>query len=420
MLKRIAYILAALTLFSGCIPFNSTDNKPAYSISGEIIDPDASLSRLLADMHVTATDKLEGKVYAGAVGSEDAKTCRYSLKDIPSGEYVLTFSSPFYEKAEYSLDLKGDKTLDVSLSPIPQIRLDVQEIHIAPRVKSTVFSVTNLTEREITLNLKPEFEIDRFIENLSGFQKASETIGWRCNLAPGETRQVTLKAKHDDEESIREGLIAINVDGIYQSSLPFVVETTSRDFFANLVGRVTDMQGKPLKDISVYCNCTDTIVLTDADGHYSFDDLPYMSQVSVIALSEIYNWKQSEFKEYVRDEIDIDLALEPCTNHLTFDRKEIDFGTGSISHAGNPVSFEINVTAETDAPVQFQVLTKVIGGNVYPGLNYIANGTFQSSGRLWFQLDRSVGNVGDFAFSAILRTDCAGVYLIPIKFSNTE
>ena len=420
MLKRIAYIIAALTLLSGCIISNSTDNKPTYSISGEIIDPDASLSRLLADMHVTATDKLEGKVYAGTVGSEDAKTCRYSLKDIPSGEYVLTFSSPFYEKAEYSLDLKGDKTLDVSLSPIPQIRLDVQEIHIVTRVKSTVFSVTNLTEREITLNLKPEFEIDRFIESLSGFQKASETIGWRCNLAPGETRQVTLKAKHDDEESIREGLIAINVDGIYQSSLPFVVETTSRDFFANLVGRVSDMQGKPLKDIPVYCNCTDTVVLTDADGHYSFDDLPYLSQVCVIALSEFYNWKQSGFKEYVRDEIEIDLALEPCANHLTFDRKEIDFGTGSISHAGDPVSFEINVTAETDAPVQFQVLTKVIGGNVYPGLNYIANGTFQSSGRLWFQLDRSVGNVGDFAFSAILRTDCAGVYLIPIKFSNTE
>ena len=105
---------------------------------------------------------------------------------------------------------------------------------------------------------------------------------------------------------------------------------------------------------------------------------------------------------------------------MTLDRKEIDFGTGSISNAGSPVAFEINVTAETDAPVLFQVMTKVIGGNVYPGLHYVANGTFISSGRLWFQLDRSVGNVGDFEFTAILKTDCAGVYLIPIKFSNTE
>ena len=105
---------------------------------------------------------------------------------------------------------------------------------------------------------------------------------------------------------------------------------------------------------------------------------------------------------------------------MTLDRKEIDFGTGSVSHPGDPVSFEINVTAETDAPVMFQVQTKVLGGNTYPGLNYIANGTIQSTKKLWFQLDRSVGNVGDFQFTAILTTDNAGVYLIPIKFSNTE
>ena len=419
MLKRLSYIFAALVLFSGCHPFN-TEEEPTYSITGEIIDPDASLSRLLADMHVTATDKLNGKSYAGSVGSEDAVTCRYSLTDIPSGEYVLLFSSRYYEAAEYPLDLKGDKTLNVTLSPIPQISLDVQEIRIVPREKSKVFSLTNLTGREISLELKPDFEISMFIEKFSGLQKMSGTSGWRCNMAPGETRQVTIQAKHDDEVSVREGLIAINVDGFYQSSLPFAVETSSRDLYANLVGRVTDMQGNPLKDIPVYCNCTETIVLTDEDGRYSFDDLPYVSQVSVIALSEFYNWKQSEFKEYVRDEIEIDLTLEPCTNHLTLDRKEIDFGTGSVSNPVDPVSFEINVTAETDEPVSFLVQTKVIGGDVYPGLHYLANGMFNSSIKLWFQLDRSAANVGDFAFMAILKTDSAGVYLIPIRFSNTE
>ena len=420
MMKRVLLILAALAVLAGCNPSPNTEDQATYSITGEIMDPDASLSRLLADMHVTATEKSSGKVHAGTVGSEDAKTCRYLLENIPSGEYVLKFTSPFYEAAEYSVDLKGDKTLDVTLSPIPQVSLDVQEIHIAPRVKSAVFSVTNLTTREISLNLKPDAVINPFIESLSGFRKDSETIGWRCSLAPGETRQVTLKARHDDQISVREGIIAINVDSIFQSSLPFVIETTNRDFYANLVGRVTDQQGHPLKDIPIYCNCTETIVLTDEDGRYSFDDLPYISQVSIIALSEFYNWKQSEFKEYVRDEIEIDLSLEPCTNHLTLDRKAVDFGTGSISHAGDPVSFDINVTAETEEPVSYLVMTKVIGGDVYPGLHYAANGMFQSSGRLWFQLDRSVGKVGDFKFSAILRTDCAGTYLIPITFSNTE
>jgi hypothetical protein len=420
MLKRLIYIFVALVLFSGCHPHNSTEDILTYSISGEIIDPDASLSRLLADMHVSATDKSSGKSYAGTVGSEDAVTCRYSLKDVPSGEYVLLFSSKYYEAAEYSLDLKGDKTLNVTLSPIPQVSPDVQEIRIASREKNKAFSLTNLTGREISLELKPDSGISMFIEKISGLQKMSGTNGWRCNMAPGETKQITIQAKHDDEESVREGLIAINVDGIYQFSLPFAVETTSLDFYANLVGRVTSPEGNPLKDIPIYCNCTDTIVLTDEDGRYSFADLPYVSQVSVIALSEFYNWKQSEFKDYVRDEIEIDLTLEPCANHLTLDRKEIDFGTGSVSKAGNPISFDINVTAEKDDPVSFLVQTKVIGGNVYPGLNYIANGMFNSSIRLWFQLDRSVGQVGDFAFTAILKTDSAGVYLIPIRFSNTE
>lgn len=420
MLKRVACFLTALTIVAGCNPSEKTDDTPTYTLTGEITDPDASLTRLLTDMHVTATDASNGKVYAGSVGSEDSKTCRYVLKDLPSAEYALVFSSPYYETAEYSVNLKGDKTLDVSLSPIPQVSLDVQEIRIAPRMKSTVFSITNLTAKEITLMLKPNAGIGMFIEKLSGLQKMSGTMGWRGNLAPGETRQITLQVTHDQEESVREGLFAIHVDNIYQTSIPFIVETSHLDFYANLVGRVTDTQGHPLENIPIYCDCTDTIVQTDADGRYSFDDLPYRSQVSVIALPEFYNWKQSEFKAYALDEIEINLTLEPCTNHLVLDRTSIDFGTGSISNPGDPVTFYIDVTAETDDPVMFLVQTKVVGGNVCPGLHYTANGSFISSLRLRFQLDRSVGQVGDFALTAILRTDCAGVYFIPIRFSNTE
>ena len=420
MLRKIASVLAVVVMVSGCFPVNQADDTPVYSITGEIIDPDASISRLVADMHVTATDRSDGSVYAASVGTDDSKTCRYLLEGIPSAEYTLVFSSPFYEKAEYSLDLKGDKTLDVTLSPIPQVSLDVQEIHIAPREKSAVFSVTNLTGKDITLHLRPQGGTTQLIEKLSGFQKVSESTAWRGTMAPGETRQVTLQVRHDLEESVLEGFFDIQVNGIHDTSLPFVIETTHLDFYANLVGRVTDEQGHPLADIPVYCDCTDTIVLTDADGRYSFDDLPYLSRVSVIALPEFYNWKQSESKPYAIDEIVIDLALEPCTNHLVLDRTSVDFGTGSISDPGSPVSIDINVTAEKDDPVMFLVQTKVVGGEVHPGLNYTANGSFQSSLRLRFRLDRSVGKVGDFAFSAILRTDCAGVYFIPVRYSNTE
>ena len=397
-MKRIIFMLAALAVLFGCHPSNSTEEKPTFSVTGEIIDPDGSLARLLADMHVTATDKSSGIVYAGSVGTEDSRTCRYSLNDIPAGEYVLVFSSPYYETAEYSLDLKGNKTLDVTLSPIPLLSLDVKELYFAPRVKTLEFSITNLTTKPLSLSLAPDDIVRFLVKSIS----------------------VSVVIMHDDHESLLEGSLDIEVDNIKQSSIPFVIETTSKDFYANLVGRITDVQGNPLKDIPVYCNCTDTIVLTDEDGRYSFDDLPSFSMVYVIALSEYYNWKMSESKEYSPNEIEIDLTLEPCTNHLTLDRKEIDFGTGSISHAGQPVYFEINVTADTDEPILFNVQTKVVGGSVYPGLNYLANGVIQSSHKLWFQLSRSVGDVGDFQFTAILKTDCAGTYLIPVRFSNTE
>ena len=418
MLKRVASILAALAVFCGCVP--SIRTEETYSISGEIIDPDACLARSLDGMRVSATDKSTGKVYAGSVGTEDAITCRYSLENLPSGEYVLGFSSPYYEPAEYSVALQGNKTMDVTLTPIPLFSLDVEALHFAPRVTVRKFSITNVSGKLVSLSLYPNDVIALLVRSIPGFQKMNGTIGWRGQLDAGETKTVTVEIKHDDEESLLEGALAIEIDGMRLSSLPLVIETTSRDFYANLVGRVTDMEGRPLKDIPVYCNCTDTIVLSDEDGRYSFDDLPYVSQVQVIALSEFYNWKASEFKEYVRDELEINLSLERCQNHLTFDRKEIDFGTGSVSRPGAPVSFEINVTAETDEPVMFQVQTKVVGGNTYPGLHYVANGMIQSSKKLWFQLDRSVGSVGDFEFTAILMTDTAGTYLIPVKFSNTE
>ena len=418
MVKKVAAILVALAVVSGCV--SSIPTEETYGISGEIIDPDACLARSLDGMRVSATDKSTGKTYAGSVGTEDAVTCRYSVENLPSGEYVLGFSSPYYEPAEYSLALQGNKTRDVTLTPIPLFSLDVDALHFAPRVTTREFSITNVTGKPISMGLFPSDVIALLVRRIPGFQKMTETIGWRCQLEAGETKVVAVEIKHDDKESLLEGSLALEIDGRRLSSIPLVIETTSRDFYANLVGRVTDMQGRPLKDIPVYCNCTDTIVLSDEDGRYSFDDLPYLSQVQVIALSEFYNWKTSEFKEYVRDELEINLVLERCQNHLVLDRKEIDFGTGSVSQSADPVSFEINVTAETDTPVMFQVQTKVLGGDVYPGLHYIANGMFQSSQRLWFQLDRSVGSVGDFEFTAILKTDCAGVYLIPIKFSNTE
>ena len=418
MIRRIAAILAALAVFSGCNP--SARKEETFCITGRIIDPDGCLVRSIDGMRVSATDKSAGKTYTGTVGTEDEVTCRYSVENLPSGDYVLSFSSPYYEPAEYPLSLRADKTLDVTMKPLSLFSLDVAELRFASRVTTREFTITNLMDKSVYLSLLPDDTVALLVRNISGLQRMTQVLGWQGLLEAGETRVLTVEIQHDGKESLLEGSLAVEIDGMRLSSLPLVIETTSRDLYGNLVGRVTDGQGHPLKDISVYCNCTDTVVLTDEDGRYSFDDLPYLSQVRVIAFSEFYQWKESEFKNYVRDEIEIDLSLERCRNHLVLGRQEIDFGTGSVSRSTAPVSAEIDVTAETDDPVQFSVLTKVIGGETYPGLNFVANGQFQSSLKLWFQLDRSIGQVGDFRFTAVLKTDSAGTYLIPVRFSNTE
>ena len=249
-MKRIIYILVALAVLFGCHPNNPIEEKPTYSITGEIIDPDGSLARLLADMHVTATDKSSGMVYAGSVGTEDSRTCRYSLNDIPAGEYVLVFSSPYFETAEYSLDLKGNKTLDVTLSPIPLLSLGVKELYFAPRVKTLEFSITNLTTKPLSLSLAPDDIVRFLVKSIPGFTKTDGDRKWRCQLNAGETKSVSVVIMHDDHESLLEGSLDIEVDNIKQSSIRFVIETTSKDFYANLVGRITDVQGN--LDVSIF------------------------------------------------------------------------------------------------------------------------------------------------------------------------
>ena len=86
MLRRIACILAAVVMVPGCFPVNQAEDTPAYTLTGEIIDPDASVARLMADMHVTATNRSNGNVYAASVDTDDSKTCRYLLEKIPSAE----------------------------------------------------------------------------------------------------------------------------------------------------------------------------------------------------------------------------------------------------------------------------------------------------------------------------------------------
>jgi hypothetical protein len=55
-----------------------------------------------------------------------------------------------------------------------------------------------------------------------------------------------------------------------------------------------------------------------------------------------------------------------------------------------------------------------------PGLTYSPTSQYvQYFPQLSFQLSRSVSDEGSFLLKALLKTDTAGAYVIPITFTNT-
>ncbi len=417
-MKRIASFLTCLAVLAACgEPAVEVEQK--YTISGKITDPDGNGKRLLTGINATVSGA-GGVVFDGPVNLSDTISCKYAIKDIPAGRYEFLFSGNCYRDSRFTLDVKGDMTLDVVLSPVQLVSVDKEELVFESRVKSQQFSITNISGQDLTLLIRSGGDSGRFIRNVTpGLKQES---GWLLILAAGETQRITVEVFHE-QEGVEEGQLefsSLTTQEWIVSELPVRMETTSRDFYANLVGKVCDTQGNPLEGILIYCGCDGQTTLTDENGMYSFDDITGSSMFRVAAISEYYKYKESDFIEYLVDELVADLTLEPCTNHLIFDRKEVDFGTGSISQASAPESITVNITAETDEPVYYnlQVFNSEFG--VVPGLNYFPTAQYiENYPQITFQLSRSVSNEGTFKLNAFLKTDTAGAYIIPITFTNT-
>lgn len=416
-MKRIALFLTCFAILAACGEPAVEEQK--YTISGKITDPDANGKRLLTGINATVSGT-GGVVFNGQVNLSDTVSCKYAIKDIPAGRYDLVFSGNYYKDAKFTLDVKDDVTLDIELSPIKLVSVDKEILVFESRVKSQQFSITNISGKDLILLIRTGGGSGRFIRNLTpGLKQES---GWLLNLAEGETQRITVEVFHE-QEGVEEGrleICSVNTQEWTVSELPVRMETTSRDFNANLVGKVCDTQGNPLEGILIYCGCDGQTTLTDENGMYGFDDITGSSMFRVAAISEYYKFKESDFIEYVVDELVADLTLEPCTNHLILDRKEVDFGTGSISESSAPETVTINITAETDEPVYYNLQVYNTEFGAVPGLNYYPTAQYiENYPQITFQLSRSVSNEGAFKLNAFLKTDTAGAYIIPITFTNT-
>ncbi len=425
MMRKIAILLIGLAAFTACEEL-AMKKDVKYTISGTISDPASNGKRLLSGIHACVTGSSGMVVYNGPVQLTDTVSCRYSLKDIPAGDYTILFDGTYYAESQYHLSVKGDENLNVSLSPAPLFSVGTEQIRLGPRVQSQELILSNISGKDIAIALRPDPATEKGIRAITPDLKHKLPNGWYGYLAAGETKRFTIEAVHE-EEGLREGSLRIcaGEPAWIETAIPLSVETSGRDFHANVVGTVVDNQGNPLKDILIYCECTGTTTRTDENGRYAFEDLPYRSRFHVTALPEFYQCKDSEDFDYVVDEIVADLTLEPCTNHLVLDRNEVDFGTGSISGSdgSKPEIIKVLISLETDKEVNYRLTVYDTSLNpvVAPGLNY--SPTFADASifpNLYFQLGRTVSDVGTHRYMALLKTDTAGAYLIPITYTNTE
>lgn len=417
MKKFASLLIAALTLFAACDEKGPHGPVSYYSISGEISDADGDLLRLTATpIFVRLTDG-KGQCVASEEFFLTEENRSFILTGIPAGKYSLEFYPEHYEDLSCPVIVEKDLVQDVTLTPIHGFTVDQTSLSFPPRCSSQTLTLTNTSGKELRISLQPKGSIASFLEIENAMYNSSS---WSVILAAGETRQVTVAVRHGDigQES---GFLNIcsGFEGHHRAlyRLPVSIVTDERDFGPTILGRVTDKQGKPLQGILLECEGKTT--LSDEDGRYVFESPFKSSMVRVAAYAEFYNYQSSESYESVPADIEVNFALEPCTNHLILDRTEVAFGIGSISEASGTETIRIKVTKEKDDPVGFS-LVRFDTDIGTPGFGCpTVSGGLSKTNVLEFTLNRKEGNQGVYKFDIILTTNTAGSYVIPVSFMNT-
>ena len=316
-------------------------------------------------------------------------------------------------------NLKKSKSADEDGRIVTKLYvIDVDELYFGPRTNILQFTVENTSGKDLTLNLHVDKVAGKNIKDIqSGF-----TDYWVCFFPAGMTKHISVEVNHD-EMGLHEGNLAITAGDNQEwvtANVPLIVETTMRSFTANVVGKVTDTEGTPLKDILIECNGVET--LTDSNGEYDIEDLPYFSSFTVTATSDKYISQKSDIFNYRIDEFVVDFVLEEAKCKLSFNVEEVDFGTGSISQAdiNTPEIAYVNISVSDDMAVNysFSIINPDFG--VFPGLIYSptsANTSHFSTLRIEFW--RAVSKVGSYTLTAEIKTDIAGTYHFPVKVNNT-
>lgn len=394
-----------------------------YCINGKLSDKDDNMKRLLTGVSAVLTDKSGTVVYDGQVNLQDTISCRYSISDIPSGTYDLRFVGQYYHAVNREIQVDGDVNLDVELEPVRVVTVDHEEIRFEPRVETRSLTLTNESEQDVMFFITIDSELlTSCIVELSSPGLDRSSSGWAGYLRGSQSMTINIDVKRW-QMGVVEGDFRIMASMPYGHEnilIPMIVETSELDMSANVRGTVRDTAGNPLKGVAMFDHVTETFEFTDENGEYSFDYIPSTSSmIQVVAYSE-YHMSQRLSEEYDVKEFVMDFTLEPVQNHITFDKKTIDFGSGVIVQGAEKETIEVNATSDAGGIVGFSVIRANRDIDFAISCNP-ASGAFNGSTKFVFSLarERSDGP-GEYMSHFIITTQDAGSYIFPVTYTIVE
>lgn len=413
-MKKILFFL--LIVFTACDSWQSQVGK--YTISGTISDLEDNDARLMTGVSAVVRDG-EGKtVFSGDAIAEGTVGSAYSIAGIPQGEYELEFKGNYYKSRIYDVTVDGDTELDVELEPVHMMIVGQQEVRFESRVSQQTLSVKNLSDKEVTFKISSDLTADDlFLLEMSAPGLRQVDSGWLGTITPSSSVEVAIRILRNTAEDV-EGTLHISSTHPYKwerYDIPFIVETSEKDLYADLRGTVRDTAGNPLEGVAVWNNCTETIVFTDENGEYSFESLSPLSMIQAVAYSEYHN-VQSQSEEYDVREFTMDFALEPVDKHIVFDRKTIDFGAGVVVPGAAKETIIVNASCDAEGAIGFSLVRTT--GEVDFAVDYTpASGAFVGSRKFTFSLDRerSAGK-GEYKQNIVIQTIDAGSYVFPVTY----
>ncbi len=417
---RILWFAALFVALCAC---EQSPRQDHYSINGRLSDKDDNMKRLLTGVSAVLTDKSGAVIYDGHVNLQDTIGCRYSIPDIPSGTYDLHFAGQYYHAVNREIQVNSDVTLDVEMEPIRVVTLDREEIRFEPRVNTRALTLTNESGQDVRFFITIDSELlTSCVVGLSSPGLDRNSSGWAGYLKENQSMTVDISILRG-QMGVVEGDFRIMVTMPYGHEnivVPMIVETSELDMSANLRGTVKDTAGNPLQGVAMFNHVTESFAYTDENGVYSFDHIPpTSSMIEIVAYSEHHMYQRLS-EEYAVKEFVMDFTLEPVQNHLTFDKKTIDFGAGVIVQGAEKETIEANAISDAEGIIGFSVIRAGRDIDFAISCNP-ASGAMNGSKKFVFSLarERSDGP-GEYMSHFIITTQEAGSYVFPVKYTIVE